>query len=218
MPLEKYGVLKGRVIKGMMGRGNSSHYEVYVSADDIDYRIAINIKSQLKPSELLFYINENFQNKFTNELSNLPFGFISLKSKFNQKYALDFIRQKFFTREDMIAIPPNKPGENNDLNEKVDKIIQECINDDESVIYAFGEKWGPEVKRDKYFDFMPGRGIHDIHMNQGNDKQFEKDNGIWQDGGIFVNFPSKNKWTVLFLAFQSQVFYTDDNGNPQKIK
>jgi uncharacterized protein YukJ len=38
-----------------------------------------------------------------------------------------------------------------------------------SVIYAFGAKWGPEKgKPDKYFKFVPGNGIHDIHMNQGN--------------------------------------------------
>ena len=35
-----------------------------------------------------------------------------------------------------------------------------------SVIYAFGAKWGPEKgKPDKYFKFVPGNGIHDIHMN-----------------------------------------------------
>lgn len=213
MPLEKYGVLKGNVVEGKVGRADSPHYEVHVSADDIDYRLAINIKSKLKPSELLFYLNEDFQNEFTNELSKLPFGFISLKSQSNQKYALDYVRQRFFTKEEMVKIPSDRPGEDNDLNEKIDKIIKKCAGDKESIIYTFGEKFGPEFKRDKYFDFTPERGIHDIHMNQGNGGDFKRDNGIWQDGGILINFPSENKWVALFLAFQSQLWNTDENGN-----
>ena len=35
-------------------------------------------------------------------------------------------------------------------------------------MYAFGERWGPEShKADQYFGFVPGNGVHDIHMNQG---------------------------------------------------
>jgi uncharacterized protein YukJ len=53
------------------------------------------------------------------------------------------------------------------------------------VIYAFGQQWGPETKkRDKYFRFLPGSGIHDIHMNQGNDGKYKKDNGAYQDGAL----------------------------------
>jgi uncharacterized protein YukJ len=82
-----------------------------------------------------------------------------------------------------------------------------------SVVYAFGDRWGPEKKADQYFKFVPGNGIHDIHMNQGNSGKFKRDNGAYQDGCLLFNYPG-GKWLAFFFAFQSQTFETDDNGNP----
>src|SRR6185503_559346 len=86
---------------------------------------------------------------------------------------------------------------------------------------AFGERWGPEAqKKDKYFGFLPGNGIHDIHMNQGNVGQFTSDDGVWQDGALMIHVPatlaadgstlSPEQWVAVFLAFQSQAWHTDD--------
>jgi uncharacterized protein YukJ len=47
-------------------------------------------------------------------------------------------------------------------------------------------------------------------MNQGNDKKFRGDDGVWQDGCIIFNFPKKKEWHGVFLSFQSQSFKTDD--------
>lgn len=83
------------------------------------------------------------------------------------------------------------------------------------MVYAFGEKWGPEKgKKDQYFKFVPGNGIHDIHMNQGNGGKYKKDNGTYQDGGLVFQYPN-GKWQAFFFAFQSQTFDTDDRGNPR---
>ncbi len=89
--------------------------------------------------------------------------------------------------------------------------IKRAIDSEDTSIYAFGEKWGPEPDvKDKYFGFLPGNGIHDIHMNQGNAGQFQRDNGVWQDGGLLIHYPSRQQWVGIFLAFQSQSFHTDD--------
>jgi len=78
-------------------------------------------------------------------------------------------------------------------------------------VYAFGERWGPEPgTKDKYFGFLPGNGIHDIHMNQGNAGQFAADDGVFQDGGVLVQFPDQQEWIAIFLKFQSQSWHTDD--------
>jgi uncharacterized protein YukJ len=39
----------------------------------------------------------------------------------------------------------------------------------------------------KVFGFLPGNGVHDIHMNQGNSQQFRGDDGVWQDGGLLLH-------------------------------
>ena len=66
------------------------------------------------------------------------------------------------------------------------------------------------------FGFRPGRGIHDIHMNQGNPiGSFSDDNGPWQDGGLVFEFPHQKLWTAVFLKFQTQAWHTDDKtGDP----
>ncbi len=83
-----------------------------------------------------------------------------------------------------------------------------------SQVFAFGSKWGPEDKPDQYFKFVPGQGVHDIHMNQGNSGSYRKDNGVYQDGCLILHYPD-DTWLAVFLAFQSQTFDTDDHGNPR---
>ncbi|MEQ1601169.1 MAG: DUF2278 family protein [Methylophilaceae bacterium] len=223
MPLKQYGVLKGKAINKIIGQGSSPHYEVHLIDDTTDYRIAINVKSDLAPSELLYLIVDDFQHPILEKLGNLATGFTALQSAPN-KMALDFIRGNLFDAKQMRPLPYNVPGPDNDLNEKIDAYVQRAIGDEKASIYALGERWGPEAAiKDKYFGFLPGNGIHDIHMNQGNVGKFVGDDGVWQDGGLLFHFPKIEKidagvsaevwpeqWVAVFLAFQSQAWHTDD--------
>ena len=38
-------------------------------------------------------------------------------------------------------------------------------------------------------------------MNQGNSQRFRHDDGVWQDGGMLLHFPSSQQWVGVFLAF-----------------
>ncbi len=211
MPLNAYGVLKGRAISRRLGSGSSPHYQIHI-VDEIgtNYRIAINVKSQLAPSELMYYIKPYFIHPLTEIVSILPSGFSSLAPN-SSSGALDLIRGNLLQPAMMTPLPANLPGPDNDLNEKLDQIVQRAMADEEALVYAFGERWGPEAnKADKYFGFVPGNGIHDIHMNQGNVGSFVRDDGVWQDGGVLFHFPGEQQWTAIFLKFQSQSWHTDD--------
>ena len=210
MPLKSYGVLKGKAIEIRLGAGQSPHYQVRIVDDTTDYRIAINVKSQLPPSEVEYLIVEHFQHPITAILEPLPRGFTRLERK-PSSGALDFIRGNLFERSQMRPLPFSVPGFDNDLNEKLDRVIQRAVSDENSLLYAFGERWGPEAGvKDKYFGFLPGNGVHDIHMNQGNSAQFVGDDGVFQDGGLMVHFPDQHEWIAIFLKFQSQAWHTDD--------
>jgi len=211
MPLKNYGVLKGRPIARRLGSGNSPHYQIHVVDEaGTDYRIAVNVKSKLAPSELMYHIKSHFVHPVTAAVEPLPSGFSTL-ARNSTSGALDFIRGNLLNPALMTPLPFNVPGPDNDLNEKVDQVVQRAMADPAAIVYAFGERWGPESKSDNYFGFVPGNGIHDIHMNQGNVGQFVNDDGVWQDGGILFHFPSSNQWTALFLKFQSQSWHTDDS-------
>ena len=223
MPLKNYGVLKGKAIEIRQGTGQSPHYQVYIVDDTTDYRIAINVESALSPSELEYLIDDRFTHPITALLDEVPRGFTNIASKPGGT-ALDLIRGNLFDRTKMRILPFNVPGLDNDLNEKIDSVMQRAMADEDAVVYAFGERWGPEKnKKDKYFGFLPGNGIHDIHMNQSNVGSFVSDDGVWQDGGVLVHFPTQNQWVAIFLKFQSQGWHTDDKtghtiGEPTPIK
>ncbi len=210
MALKNYGVLKGRPIDRRLGFGSSPHYQVHLVDDDDDFRIAVNVKSKKSPSELLYLIEENYAHPLVDDLKELPPGFTTI-DRVPGGQALDYIRGNLFAPDKMIALPFDVPGPDNDLNEKIDYHVQRALAEEDAMIYAFGERWGPEPNsRDKYFGFKPGNGIHDIHMNQGSVEEFQKYNGVWQDGGMLIHLPSDDRWVAVFLAFQSQCWHTDD--------
>src|SRR5215510_14434149 len=101
MSLKQYGVLVGRVVDDRREDDPSSpHFQVRVRAAGTDYRIAINVKSQTSPSELLFLVAEDFAHVVTDRLAALGEGF-STVLKGPGGLALDFIRGNLFDHQDM---------------------------------------------------------------------------------------------------------------------
>jgi len=210
MPLQHYGVLKGRPINRQLGSNQNSHYQVHVVDDTTDYRIAINVKSQLAPSEVEYVVDAHFDHPLLQHLDELPVGWSPLASR-PAGAALDFIRGNLFDPREMVPLPLSINGPDNDLNDKIDQHIQRAMSDENALLYAFGERWGPEPgKKDKIFGFLPGNGVHDIHMNQANAADFRKDDGVYQDGGLLLHFPDQRQWVAIFLKFQSQTWHSDD--------
>jgi uncharacterized protein YukJ len=203
MPLQRYGVLKGQIITGTLAppRDNTPHYHAVVKADGKNYKMVINVKSQMEPSELLYLVSEDFNSEQITHLPHLKEGFTKINNS-NREIALDYIRGGLFEPSKMEALPYNVDGKNNDLNEKVDAYLRRAISNKDAKIYVYGEQF-------------PG-GMHDIHMNQGNHSKFKKDDGIWQDGGILIHLEKENTWLGMFLAFQSQSWCTDEGGHADR--
>jgi len=213
MPLSTYGILKGTVI-GHLRDADDDHYQIQVKAGTTVYRIASNVKSSAPnaPSTLLFQSTTTLPDKFTKDLRALAPGYKKLASK-PGGLAIDYVRGGLVTPKSMKPVPPDAPGVDNDLKDLLEAAVVKAMRQPGSVIYAFGAKWGPEKRKDKYFKFLPGNGIHDIHMNQGNSGQYKRDNGIYQYVALIVEYPG-GKWRTFFFAFQSQTFKTDNGGNP----
>lgn len=210
MPLKAYSCLKGRAIGTRLGTGQQPHYQVHVSANGVHCRVAINVQSA-DGSEVEYLVRSRFVHPITDALTQLEPGFEAIQSG-PGGMALDFVRGNLAQPWEFVPLPLSAPGPDNDLNEKLDSYVQRCMSDETAFIYAFGEPWGPEPnKADDYFGFLPGRGVHDIHMNQWNPPgPFEKDNGPWQDGGLLFEFPTQQQWVAIFLKFQTQAWHSDD--------
>jgi uncharacterized protein YukJ len=204
-----YGVLKG-TITGHLRNADDDHYQILVSARSTMFRVAVNVHSTLKPPDLLFQSLTSLPSTLTQQLTALKAGFTKLASK-PGGLAQDFVRGGIVNTGKFKVVPGDAPGVGNDLKDTMENAAVASIGQQGSLIYAFGARWGPETtKKDQYFKFLPGNGVHDIHMNQGNDKGHAKDDGVYQDGCLIFEYPG-GKYRAFFMAFQSQSFDTDDN-------
>ncbi|HWL54246.1 MAG TPA: YukJ family protein [Chthoniobacteraceae bacterium] len=210
MPLDVYGVLKARAkVRRLAGEGQS-HYQLHVEAGGIDYRVAINVRSKLHPSPVAYLFVHDFVHPLTCGLSELPPGFHRLDGTRPQRLALDYIRLNLFEPDEFLVLPCEGPGCRADLNAVLDEMLLDTLGNDDARVYTFGEPWEAPGTSDPVFRFRPARGMHEVHMNQGNDPSHWEQDGVWQDGGLLVEHRAAGRWLGLFLKFQSQSWHTDD--------
>jgi uncharacterized protein YukJ len=151
----------------------------------------------------------------------LPRGFTALPPG-PRGGALDYVRGHLVERRRFRVARGDAGG----LPQLLDVYVEAAIADPDAVVYAFGSRWGPKPREtDRTFrghPIRPSDGIHDIHMNQGNvdgpggrDDNMVRENAPWQDGALLIHVPEEARWVGVFLAFQSQVWHTDDaTGRP----
>ncbi|WP_439530056.1 DUF2278 family protein [Pannonibacter sp.] len=220
MALKNYGLLKGIASAMTLDDDDSPHIEIRIEALGTSYRIAVNVRSKQAPHDLLFDIQHSFAHPILSELKQLPAGITDIRRD-RPHLALDYVRGGIVRREDMEIAPFQRSGPANDLRDLIEPLVETAIAEDHHIsFYAFGEVWGPEPgKPDAYFGFLPGNGIHDIHMNQGSRGSFASSNGVNQDGALLIHFGETDTWTAIFLAFQSQDWSTNaQTGHPLKAK
>jgi uncharacterized protein YukJ len=221
MPIANYSVLVGDPVAGKVVTGKSTHYQITMNATGGPFTVAVNIQS-VDGSEVLYAIEEGFIPPDEAGLLALPMGMTRLKSA-PGGLALDFVRSEIggrpmITREQMTLLPQMRSKGLNEeeqmlnrarasaLQNAVVTLLNMTIADKDGVIYAFGSAFADKGRVD---------GIHDIHMNQGNPmNNHGGDNGVWQDGALFIHLPSKGTWTAVFIAFQTESWTTDSAGNP----
>src|ERR1700733_70064 len=214
MPIANYSVLAGRPTAGKVVSGASAHYQITMQATGGPFTVAVNIQS-VDGSEVLYAIEEGFTPPDLAGLTALPMGMTTLKSEAGG-LALDYVGG---TGGEVWVIAKGETAKGSSaeaeaiqrakakaLENAVITLLNMTIADKDGVIYAFGSAYADGGKVD---------GIHDIHMNQGNPaNNHGGDNGVWQDGALFINLPSKKTWTAVFIAFQTESWTTDSAGNP----
>jgi uncharacterized protein YukJ len=212
--MKNYGVLKGRALEIARDDDADPHSEVLIVSVGRKSRIAINVRSSRGPQAtrwIEYLMLPDVKHPLLDHARTLSEGFTDLRGEQQHAQGVDYIRSNLFRAEQLAPIVHTQPGADNDLFEKVEALLERAISSN-ATIYAYGEKWGPEEEKpDAYFDFLPGSGIHLIHMNQGD---AENANGKYQDGALFVEFAS-GETAGLFLKFQNQAWHTDeDTGDP----
>jgi len=213
--MKNYGVLKGRIVGYKRDNDEDPHSELLVDVEGVSFRIAINVRSSRGPvhQRLVEYlIVDDVRHAVVDRARALRHGWNDLGDGVEDEAAIDYVRSNMFRATDMKPVVHLAPGPHNDLFEHVEDLAQRAIEEDGAVVYAFGERWGPEEdKADAYFAFEPGNGVHLIHMNQGD----SGGGGTFRDGALIVDFPRSATASALFIKFQNQVWHThEDDGAP----
>jgi len=215
MPIKNYHLVVGRALDLAEDDDDSPHIEVLLDVAGEKFRIAINARSSQQPHPLLYQRIDPFTGRRVDALAAIAPGVVDLKGD-RPDLAFDYVRGVVVFRDDMKVAPYKLDGPQNDLRDYLLPLLGRAIADPGARVFAFGETWGPEPgKPDTYFRFEPGRGVHDIHMNQGSSGRFQGSNGPDQDGALLVHLAAEDRWVAVFLAFQSQSWDTDANGHPR---
>jgi len=212
MPIDRYGVLKARPVASRQGRGRTPHYHIHAVDHGEDYRVSISVRSKPGPSQLLYLIDDRFSHPLTERLRALPLGFCGQQPK-PDAVALDYVRGGLLEREAMSDLAWDVPGPDAYFDELLDLWVGRALRDEDALIYAFGERFGPEHAPDPHFGFRPSTGIYRVHMNQGSVEAHAGRDGHWQDGALLLCFPEivedgqvkqRERWVAVFVAFASQ--------------
>jgi uncharacterized protein YukJ len=209
MPIDPYGVLVGRAVRGETERDDpvSPHYRLYVAVGAVEHRVLVTVKSARAcgvGAQLLHLADEQFRHPLLARIKALAPGF-HRAARVPEGLALDYVRGGLLDRRAMRRLPYDAPGDGDDLNDRLDTYVRLAISEPAARVFAWGEA------------FPGGRGLHNVHMNQGNPRHgpFGGDNGVWQDGALFFHLPDEGRWIAVFLAFQTQAWRTDDlTGHP----
>jgi uncharacterized protein YukJ len=206
-----YYVLKCRpVLTRSSPQVQHDHLQVLLEIDS-GQRFWMTINIGNPADQIQYAINEQFQHPITTRIldQQLPQGFTKLTAQ-PGGIALDYIREKLvdFTQ---LHVPPPVGGSQPSLADMLTTQLTNAYRFTDARLFVFGSMFTDGIP---YSSYHLAVGIHDIHMNQGSRGSHRGSNGIYQDGGLLIYYPTEKRWSATFLKFVSQATQTDNHGNP----
>ena len=159
------------------------------------FDLAVNIGSiyekmnEIVSSNLKVYYDENYncRKRIVRKMLSQKNGIIEC----HKDLYLDYIRMKLFPHKKMIQMK-GFDVTSIYLTGIIEKNVVQAMNNDDYEVIAFGRI------------YANGKGLHDIHMNQGSVDKFRKNDASYSDGGLFFRNRRDNKITAVFIAFITQ--------------
>jgi uncharacterized protein YukJ len=200
------------------------HLWVLLEAGGQQWFATINVRSDkgqpgdpIDKSYLYYLIDTDFLHPIVPSILARPQGLSSV----NRDYAsgaLDFQRGNLFDPRAMRVLPMEGEGGDN-LVQRLTAILQ-VAKDQSSDVFFYGNGFHKDNphQTDAAFGYTPDTpfGVDNIHMAQGDPQainQHVRENGIWHDGACFLWDEHGKRMTGAFLAFQTQAWHTNDNGD-----
>lgn len=202
---KEYCFLKGKVTTHKVTDHGNPHYVLRIHDQyGKKYNANINLMSYQFPNRLKFFIDNDCHNEIIQRCFNLSNQLHRNLATGPSGYCLDYLRNHLFNFE----------NDNYHFNSEIqslkylEKFLFNTINPIlNNPNYQIGI-WGMAYNNGQ--DNIIG--IHDIHMNQGNQDIFINQNGIWQDGAIGIYDLKAKKITMFYFYFEMQCLKTNNKG------
>lgn len=203
--IDGYGVLIGKLHRYECDDGRSKneyyHCNIRVKTRKGLYRCAVDLDSKNQHDGLHWKMIELGKSDMRG-LVSLESGWHYLRSEPGSG-ALDYLRSPELQP---VALCQNAGGEclpwkhgaSHDAFDDLMLVLEGSVK-----LLVFGEP------------FRRGKGVHNVHQNQGDSPQsrWSRENGIWQDGAV-AGLRGDGSVRIFLSKFKTQAIRTDDRGKP----
>jgi uncharacterized protein YukJ len=215
-----YSCLKGKIDRFEPAPAGNPHLWMLVGAGSDSFFATVNIQSSkdapgspVAETYLNFFIDDDFQHPIVKHLRGLQPG-LQQQERSYAAGALDFIKGNLFDPRKMRVLPSEGAGDNN-LIGRLQALFGLARDQNDDIVIVGSQFPTTHGQTDAVFGETPAFGIDNTHMAQGDPPEIDAklhENGAWHDGAIFLFSTTTDRVTAIFLAFQTQAWQTDANG------
>jgi uncharacterized protein YukJ len=217
MPLPDYGVVVGTLNRFTREDPNNFgswyHGKIYVDTPNGQYECAVDVST---PSgiKVQYRVVRNLDQKLFSVISESSSGWHVL-DRTSESGALDYVRSPLF-RINIGCFTFIASAFIKALRQLLEYLLSRWIDSTgDNALNVLEARLSASTRVFVFgAPYTSGRGVHDIHMNQGDPPgQFQHLDGIWQDGGTIIERPG-GELVAFITKFETQSLNTNDSGLP----
>jgi uncharacterized protein YukJ len=200
------------------------HLWVILDAGDRQWFATINVRSNkdepgdpIGKSYLYYLIDADFSHPVVPSILARPVGLSPVERSYAGG-AIDFQRGNLFNPNDMRVLPAEGAGDDGLVHRLGGLLELAKLQNCEVLFYGNAFLKNNPNQTDAAFGYTPDTpfGLDNVHMAQGDPRDVNMqlhENGVWHDGACFIWDANSRRMTAIFLAFQSQGWHTNENGD-----
>jgi uncharacterized protein YukJ len=217
-----YSCLKGKIDRFKPAPSGNPHLWLLVDAGPDSFFATVNVQSSkglagspVAETYLNFLVDEDFRHPIVTRLRNLRPG-LALQKRSYADGALDYIKGNLFDPRKMRVLPSQSAG-GDDLVHRLEALFGLAREQNDDIVIVGSQFHTSHGQTNAVFGETPALGIDNTHMAQGDPPEIDErlhENGAWHDGAMFLLSTNTDRVTAIFLAFQTQAWQTDADGQP----
>lgn len=215
-----YSCLKGKIDRFKPAPAGNPHLWMLIDVGSDSFFATVNIQSSkdapgspVAETYLNFLVVDDYRHPIVDHLRELQPG-LKQQERTYAAGALDYIKGNLFDPRQMRVLPSQSAGSDS-LIGRLQALFGLARDQNDDIVIVGSQFATSHGQTNAVFGETPAFGIDNTHMAQGDPPDIDAklhENGTWHDGAIFLFSTTTDRVTAIFLAFQTQAWQTDANG------